>query len=324
MPTAFVTGVSGQDGTYLVERLLSEDWVVHGLVHADDAAAAALSARFPALVLHSGDIRDTSAIEAIVSSVEPDEFYNLAGVTSVAQSWVKPVMTAEVTGLAVAGILDCLWRLSTQGRKPVRFLQASSAEIFGDAPAPQDEQTPLRPRTPYGAAKAYAHHLVAVYRARGLHAVGAILYNHESPLRAPTFVTRKITSTVAAIARGRANELVLGDVAVRRDWGWAPDYVDAMIRAVRHPDPDDYVVATGRVHSVRDFAAAAFEHVGIAGWEDYLRIDTALLRPADPGVLVGSAAKAQEVLGWRPRVEFREVVARMVDDDLRRLDRALR
>ena len=194
------------------------------------------------------------------------------------------------------------------------MVQASSAEIFGEPErSPQDERTPVRPVNPYGAAKAYAHLMVDVYRHRDLHAVSVILYNHESPRRPTTFVTRKITSTVAAIAAGRAERLTLGNLDARRDWGWAPDYVDAMVRATRHDVPGDYVVATGRAHSVRDFVAAAFEHAGVTDWEPLVEVHADFIRPADPSLLVGDATVARERLGWSPTVTFEDLVGRMVD-----------
>ncbi len=203
--------------------------------------------------------------------------------------------------------------------RPVRFVQASSAEIFGEPDrSPQDESTPVRPVNPYGAAKAYAHLMVDVYRRRDLHAVSAILYNHESPRRPEQFVTRKITSTVAAIAQGRAERLALGNLDARRDWGWAPDYVDAMVRAARAEAPRDYVIATGVARSVRDFVAAAFARAGIGDWEPLVVVDPEFVRPADPTELVGDATRARTALGWSPTVEFDEIVGRMVDADLGR------
>lgn len=226
-------------------------------------------------------------------------------------------LTAEVTALGVARLLEHLWQAQDHSGKPVRFVQASSAEIFGDAPdAPQDESTPLHPTNPYGASKTFAHQLVGVYRGRGLHAVSAILYNHESPRRPPTFVTRKITRAAARIAQGVENELVLGNLDARRDWGWAPDYVDAMVRAARHPRPGDYVVATGSAHSVRDFVAAAFTRVGIADWQAHVRVDQALIRPSDATLQLGDSTRARTELGWEPTVDFVELVGRMVDADL--------
>jgi GDPmannose 4,6-dehydratase len=203
--------------------------------------------------------------------------------------------------------------------RPVRVFQASSAEMFGDpAESPQSETTPLRPRSPYGAAKAFAHNLVAVYRGRGLHACSGILFNHESPRRPETFVTRKITRAAALVAAGRQDSVALGNLDARRDWGWAPDYVDAMVRAVRHDLPGDYVIATGKAHSVREFVAAAFSAAGLPDWQRHVTVDPAFARPADAAELVGDSSRARAVLGWAPTLTFEEIVTRMVDAD--RLD----
>lgn len=310
MTSVLVTGVTGQDGGYLAEQLVAEGCTVHGLVHEGDGHAAALLERVPSVVLHEGDLTDTVSLERVVGLVEPDEVYNLAGVSSVARSWVEPVLTADVTALGVARLLAAL---ASAGR-PVRFVQASSAEIFGDATqVPQTEATPLCPTSPYGVSKVFAHQLVGLYRAQGMHAVSVILYNHESPRRPMSFVTRKITHTVARIAAGLEDELVLGNVSARRDWGWAPDYVDAMVRTARAAEPDDFVVATGEAHSVEEFALAAFSRAGV---EPRIRVDASLVRPGDPALLVGDASKARDVLGWAPTVAFDELVGRMVDADL--------
>jgi len=315
---AFVTGIGGQDGSYLAERLLDEGVEVHALVYAADGPPAHCP---DDVVLHRGDLGDVGAVRALVLDVDPDEVYNLAAVSSVAQSWAEPDLTARVNGLGAVGLLESALQVQEDRGHRVAFVQASSAEMFGQPPqSPQDEGTPIRPVSPYGAAKAYAHLTVGVYRVRGLHAVSAILYNHESPRRPAHFVTRKITSTVAQIARGRADRLVLGNLDARRDWGWAPDYVDAMVRAARAERPDDFVVATGVAHSVRDFAAAAFTRAGVADWEPLLSSDPALFRPADATELTGDATRARRELGWAPTVEFAEVVGRMVDADLALLD----
>ena len=220
--------------------------------------------------------------------------------------------------LAAAGLLESAMLTQEKHGRPVRFVQASSAEIFGQPDrSPQTESTPIRPVNPYGAAKAYAHLMVDVYRRRDLHAVSLILYNHESPRRPEQFVTRKITSTVAAIAQGRADHLALGNLDARRDWGWAPDYVDAMVRAARAEQARDYVIATGVGHSVRDFVGAAFTRAGIAEWEPLVVVDPAFVRPADPTELVGDATLARAALDWSPTVDFDEIVGRMVDADLR-------
>jgi len=319
MTVALVTGIMGQDGSYLAERLVAEGVEIHGLVRPGDAALPNLKENCPGLVVHEGDLRDGARLEALVLDLAPDEVYNLAGLSSVAQSWEMPVLAAEVTGLAVARLLQASWSAQERTGRAVRFLQASSAEIFGNSDrVPQDENTPLCPTSPYGAAKAYAHHLVGVYRARGLHASSTILFNHESPRRPDSFVTRKITAGVAAIAAGTATELVLGNLDVQRDWGWAPDYVDAMVRAVRHDRADDFVVATGKARSVRDFVTVAFSHVGIDDWAPFVRTDPALVRPVDAYMQVGDPLKAHRDLGWRTTVSFDEIVGRMVDHDTRR------
>jgi GDPmannose 4,6-dehydratase len=270
--------------------------------------------------LHSGDLTDPVALAGALQDADPDEVYHLGGISSVAFSWDEPVLTADVTALGTARLLELGWQLQQRRGRPVRFLQTSSAEIFGSAEtAPQDERTPIRPTSPYGAAKAYAHHLVEVYRGRGMPASAVVLYNHESPRRPPSFVTRKITQGVARIAMGLQDELALGNLDARRDWGWAPDYVDAMVRAVRHDPSGDYVIATGEAHSVRDFVAAAFARAGVEDWEGRVRVDERFVRPTDATLQVGDADKARRVLGWQPTVPFEEIVGRMVDADLQQL-----
>ncbi|MBF4463349.1 MULTISPECIES: GDP-mannose 4,6-dehydratase [unclassified Rathayibacter] len=312
MPAALVTGASGQDGGYLVERLLADGWDVSALVRGDDAAALPGAVR-----AFSGDLRDPAGLERIVAEAAPDTVFHLAGLSSVALSWQEPVLTAEVTGTAVAALLEATLALQESSGRQVRFVQASSSEIFGAATEnPQTEATPLRPVSPYGAAKAFAHHLVAVYRGRGLHASSGILYNHESPRRPTSFVTRKITAGAAMIAAGTRSSLSLGTLDARRDWGWAPDYVDALVRASRADEPGDYVVATGVAHSVREFVAAAFAAAGIAEWERFVELDPRFARPVDAPEMRGDASRAREVLGWAPTVGFEEIVARMVEHDL--------
>jgi GDPmannose 4,6-dehydratase len=313
---ALVTGITGQDGGYLAERLVSDGYEVHGLVHDGDPAVVDLLARCPAVTLHTGDLQSGPSLAAAMTASDPDEVYNLAGISSVAFSWEQPVLTADITALGAARLLDEARQLQERRGRAVRFVQASSAEIFGNVGGVQDESTPLAPTSPYGAAKAYAHQLCGLYRSVGVFAVSMVLFNHESPRRPPTFVTRKITQTVAQIAQGKESELVLGNLDARRDWGWAPDYVDAMVRAARAAAADDYVVATGEAHSVREFALAAFARVGIADGADRIRVDPALVRPGDPPVLVGDATRARTVLGWAPTVTFEELVGRMVDADL--------
>ncbi|MCR6491760.1 GDP-mannose 4,6-dehydratase [Cellulomonas sp. P24] len=318
MTLAFVTGITGQDGGYLAERLLDEGLEVHGLVRAgDEAAAGELRARVPGAILHVGDLGDTDLLAGLIAEVQPDEIYNLAGISSVAYSWHEPILTAQLSGVAAAVVLEAAWRLQEQVGRPVRCVQASSSEIFGHAAhAPQDEATPVRPVSPYGAAKAYAHQMANVYRGRGLHVAACILFNHESPRRPLTFVTRKITSAAARIGLEGAGVITLGDLDVRRDWGWAPDYVDAMVRAARHSVADDYIVATGETHTVAEFAEVALRRVGLGdAWRDHVVIDPELMRPVETPTMVGDASKARRELGWEPSVRFAEIVGRMVDHD---------
>jgi GDPmannose 4,6-dehydratase len=323
MTRVLVTGATGQDGSYLIDQLAKNSEAIHAFARHGSAGIDTLRKRWPDVAIHQGDLLEGDDLAKVIEQVQPDEIYNLAGVSSVARSWEDPIRTADVCGVGAARILEAAWRQTQRSGTTVRVLQASSAEIYGDPlQVPQDETTPLRPRSPYGAAKAFAHQLVAVYRERGLHAVSAVLFNHESPRRSLTFVSRKITRAVAEIALGRRDALALGNLDARRDWGWAPDYVDAMVRALRHPEADDYVIATGNDHSVRDFVAAAFACVGVADWEPLVRVDPALVRPSDPTVLVGDAGKARTRLEWSPTLGFDDIVARMVDADLAELQRA--
>lgn len=313
---ALVTGATGQDGSYLVERLLVEGVEVHALVR--DPAADPHGHPLPDEVQrHAGDLTDAAGLSAVVADVQPDELYNLGGLSSVALSWQEPALAAQVSGVAVGLLLQAALDLQERTGRPVRFVQASSAEIFaGSGRVPQDEDTQVRPVTPYGAAKAFGHHLVNVYRGRGLHAASCILYNHESPRRPETFVTRKITAGAARIARGEQRELAMGNLDARRDWGWAPDYVDAMVKAARQATASDYVVATGVSHSVRDFVAAAFRAAGIEDWERHVVVDPRFARPSDAPELRGDPARAARELGWTPTVGFDELVGRMVEHDL--------
>jgi len=316
MTTALITGVSGQDGGYLAERLLAEGVLVHGMVR-EFADAGPAAQAMPGLQTHVCDLNDVDAVAELVKQLAPDEIYNLAGISSVAQSWAEPVATGRISGLAVAGLLDSAWQLADSAGRAVRVVQASSAEIFGNpGMSPQDESTPVAPITPYGAAKAYAHHMVRVYRGRGLHAASVILYNHESPRRPETFVTRKITMGAARIARGEQSELSMGNLDARRDWGWAPDYVDAMVLAARYHVAGDYVIATGVSHTVRDFVREAFRNAGIEDWERHVRVDPAFVRPVDAVDLTGDAGLARRDLGWTPTLTFPQIVAEMVAADL--------
>lgn len=311
MPSALITGVSGQDGTYLSAALLDRGYQVHGLVKpGDDSAISA------GVTVHECDLRDAAELRRLTLELQPDELYNLGGQSSVAASWDDPLGTLAASGTPVGVLLDAAWELQEAHGLQPRVVQASSAEIFGHAAqSPQNEGTPIAPVSPYGVAKALGHFLVGTYRQRGLHASSVILYNHESPLRPPTFVTRKITRGAARIAAGLDQKLTLGALDVQRDWGWAPDYVEAMRLAAAHETGGDYVIGTGVAHSVRDFVDAAFRAAGIDDWQPYVDIDPALVRPADPTLQLADSGRARDVLGWAPTVDFDELVRRMVGAD---------
>jgi GDPmannose 4,6-dehydratase len=314
--TAFVTGVTGQTGGYLAERLTASDYRVVGLVRGGDTTSADLLERTPGVELLEGDLTDLDGLRRIVAGVAPDVVFNLGGLTSVGASWTEPLATATTTGLSAAALLDAALGVQRDTGKPVAFVQASSAEIFGSPVGhPQDESTPIRPTNPYGAAKAYAHFLVGSYRELGLRASSCILYNHESPRRPTAFVTRKITRAVARISLGLQDTVVLGSLDSRRDWGWAPDYAEA-IALVGEAEPNDFVVATGVSHSVGQFVAAAFAAAGIEDWESRVEQDPAFMRPADATELVGDSTRLRATLGWRPTVSFEDMVATMVRHDV--------
>ncbi len=307
---ALVTGATGQTGGYLVESLLARDWDVHAVVRPDDPATVG-----DGVTGHGADLARDGDVASVIRAVEPDAVFNLGGISSVAQSWDEPTLVGRVCGLAVGEILEAAWRLQEASGRPVAVVQASSSEIFGAADeSPQTESTRVRPLNPYGAAKAYAHHLVGVYRARGLRASSCILFNHESPRRPARFVTRKITRRVAEIALGRAEILELGNLEARRDWGWAPDYAEALRLAADHAD--DFVVATGATHSVREFALAAFRAAGVDDGEARIAQDPSLLRPTDAAHAVGDATRLRELTGWTTTVDFDGIVAAMVAADL--------
>lgn len=313
-----ITGANGQDGMYLVRRLAAEGLDVHGMCHSEEGAAR-LRAELPGVSAHVADLSDPVGIEALITTVEPAVIFNLAGNTSVARSWDFPAETADVLGVGPIRLLQAAWTLGERTGNRVRFVQASSAEIFGDATeVPQSEATLRDPVTPYGAAKSFAHEMIAVYRKRGMFASSAILYNHESPTRPESFVARKISREVARISLGLSDRLALGNIDVFRDWGYAPDYVDALVRISRAADADDFIVATGVAHSVRDFVDAAFVHIGVSDWSRYVVIDPAFYRPADPKELVGDPSRLK-ALGWQPSVDFEQLVRLMVDADLESL-----
>jgi GDPmannose 4,6-dehydratase len=320
MRRALITGIGGQDGSYLAELLLEQGHEVFGVVRrAPSERYENLEAIRPRIELIQADLLDQSSLADALRACHPQEVYNLASVSFVPMSWKQPVLTAEFAAVGVTTMLESI-RAVDEG---IRFYQASSSEIFGEPrEVPQTERTPLSPLTPYGVAKAYGHFITGSYRSRyGLHASSGILYNHESPRRPLDFVTRKVARAAAGIKLGLEGELWLGNLDARRDWGFAGDYVRAMWLMLQQDEPGDYVIATGRTHSVRELVAAAFEHVGLDP-EDFVQIDRSLDRgKAELHHLVGDPAKARERLGWEPTVAFGDLVRLLVDADLERLKR---
>lgn len=319
MPTALITGITGQDGLYLAELLQAKGYDVHGVIRGQNNPKRDLVEHLlPEVTLHHGDLTDMSSLLRALRDSDPDEVYNLGAVSFVAYSWENAALTTDVTGKGVLTMLESLRLHQGDDVGRVRFYQASSSEMFGKVQeSPQHERTLLWPRSPYGVSKVFGHHMTINYReSYGMHASSGILFNHESPRRGPEFVTRKISQAVAAIHLGRADGLSLGTLDARRDWGYAGDYVEAMWLMLQQEQPDDYVVATGESHSIREFVTAAFAHVGVDDWTPYVHQDPRYMRPAEVDALVGDASKAHRVLGWKPRVGFAELVAMMVDADI--------
>ena len=336
--TALISGVTGQDGALLAELLLEKGYIVHGIRRRSSSFNTARvehlyqdphekNLRF---IMHYGDLTDATNLIRIVQEVQPDEIYNLGAQSHVKVSFETPEYTANADALGVLRLLEAIRILGLEDK--TKFYQASTSEMFGDAPAPQNEETPFRPRSPYAAAKVYAYWIVRNYReGYGLYASNGILFNHEGPTRGETFVTRKISRAVAAIADGRTDTLYLGNLDARRDWGHARDYVDGMWRIMQHDEADDFVLATGEAHTVREFVEAAFAHVGVylswrgtgeeeVGLEEasgriLVRVDPAYYRPTEVDYLEGDATKAARTLGWTPRAGFTELVREMVDAD---------
>jgi GDPmannose 4,6-dehydratase len=321
MKKALITGITGQDGSYLAEWLLEKGYEVHGVVRRASTETFERIAHLTGRVrLHQADLLDQLSIIDVLQQVRPDEVYNLAAMSFVPTSWKEPVLTGEFTGLGVTRVLEAIRLLHPPG---IRFYQASSSEMFGKArETPQSEATPFYPRSPYGVAKAYGHFITVNYReSYGMFACSGILFNHESPRRGLEFVTRKVSDGVARIKLGLAKELRLGNLDAQRDWGFAGDYVQAMWLMLQQERPDDYVVATGETHSVHELVEEAFACVDL-DWRPYVVQDPELVRPAEVDVLVGDASKARRQLGWQPRVTFRGLVRMMVEADLRRLARS--
>lgn len=322
---ALITGITGQDGSYLAELLLSKGYEVHGIIRR--------SSSFPTgridhlfqdphfkgvrLFLHYGDLTDTGNIERLVNQIKPDEIYHLGAMSHVRVSFDMPEYTANTDALGTLRILEAV----RNSGLPIKFYNAASSEMFGASPPPQNEDTPFHPRSPYACAKVFAYHLTRFYReAYGIFACNGILFNHEGSRRGETFVTRKITRGIARIKAGLDKKIYLGNLDAKRDWGFAPCYVEAMYLMLQQEKPDDYVVATKEAHSVKEFLEETFRYVGLGDWKNYVEIDPRYFRPAEVEVLVGDAAKAREKLGWQPKIRFRELVRIMVDADLKKLN----
>jgi len=318
--TALITGVTGQDGWYLTELLLSKGYQVYGLVRGqNNPKEPALRSDFPELHVLHGDLLDMSSLVTALHIARPDEVYNLGAVTFVPYSWQNPRLTLDVTGGGVLNMLEAVRLYQGVSDNAVRYYQASSAEMFGDAQEiPLRETSTFYPRSPYGAAKAYGHYMTVNYReSYGMHASSAMLFNHESPRRGTEFVSRRITQAVARIALGLQDCISLGNLRAQRDWGFAGDYVEAMYLMLQQDTPDDYVIATGEAHSVADFLDLAFGFIDIDDWSPHVRVDPAQLRPAEVDVLIGDAKKARSVLQWKPRLSFVDLVQSMVESDIR-------
>lgn len=321
MRKALLTGITGQDGSYLAELLLGEGYEVHGVVRRSSTFGTERIDHLyldphehPALYLHYGDLLDQGSLSRVVQDLEPDEVYNLGAQSHVAVSFQNPVYTVDSDALGTLRLLEAV----RSSRRPIRFYQAGSSEMFGQSlEIPQSESTPFHPRSPYGAAKAYAHWQTVNYReAYGLFGANGILFNHESPRRGETFLTRKVTRAAARIKLGLQDRLYLGNLDAERDWGYAGDYVRAMWMMLQHDDPDDFVIATGERHTVREFVTRVFDALDL-DWQEYVETDPRYLRPAEVDALQGDASKARKVLGWKPEVGLDRLIELMIESDLR-------
>jgi GDPmannose 4,6-dehydratase len=322
MPTALITGITGQDGLYLAELLLEKGYDVHGIIRGQNNPRRSLVERLvPDVTLHNGDLTDFSSLMRALRDSQPDEVYNLGAISFVAYSWENAFVTSDVTGMGVLNMLEAVRLHAGDDPSSVRFYQASSSEMFGKVQqVPQSEETLLWPRSPYGVSKVYGHYMTINYReSYGMHASSGILFNHESPRRGEEFVTRKVSKAVAAIKMGLQDEIVMGNLDARRDWGFAGDYVNAMWMMLQQPEADDYVISTGETHSIEELLQVAFGHVGIDDWRGYVRQDPRFMRPAEVDLLIGDSTKARTKLGWEPKVGFEELVAMMVDADVEAL-----
>jgi len=311
--TAFITGATGQDGSYLSEQLIEKGYEVHGLVRRSATFNRENIDHIGNLNLHYGDMEDMASLVNILRKVKPDEIYNLAAQSHVGISWEIPCYTAQATGVGVLNLLEAIRILGLNSK----IYQASTSELFdGSKEIPQSEDTPFNPKSPYSVAKLYAHKMCEVYKnAYGMFIVKGILFNHESPRRGKNFITRKITTGIADIVKGKQSKIFLGNLDAKRDWGYAPEYTDAMWQMLQQDKPEDFIIATGESHTVKDFVKEAFSVVG-RNWKDYVVVDKRYIRPSETDHLIGDATKAKEVLGWEPKVKFKELVKIMTEADL--------
>ena len=310
-----ITGITGQDGSYLAELLLNKGYEVYGLIRRTALYPESLKniEHIQDLKLHYGDLATDNHLSAVMSELQPDEVYNLASQSDVRISFDIPEYTGEITGLGVLRLLEAVRKFSPKSK----FYQASSSEMFGNSPPPQNEDTPMCPRSPYGAAKLYGYNITRIYRSYDLFCCNGILFNHESERRGKNFVTRKITESIPRILDGTQKKLYLGNLDAKRDWGYAPDYCEAMWLMMQQDKPDDFVIGTGEAHSVRDLLEVAFSYVGL-DWEEYVEIDPKFYRPSEVNYLLADASKAKGVLGWEAKTSFNELVKKMVEFDLRK------
>jgi GDPmannose 4,6-dehydratase len=319
---ALITGIAGQDGSYLTEFLLSKGYEVHGIIRWDSIFTTERVDHLyqdphingVRLFLHYGDMIDTGNLEKLINTIKPDEVYHLAAQSHVRVSFDMPEYTSNTDALGTLRVLEAI----KNSGLPIKFYMAASSEMFGNTLPPQNENTIFYPRSPYAVAKVFSHNMTRVYReAYGLFAVNGILFNHESPRRGPTFVTKKITRAIARIKAGLDKKIYLGNLSAKRDWGFTPEYVEAMYNMLQQPQPDDFVVATGETRSVEEFLEEAFKYAGINDWRPYVEIDKRYFRPAEVETLVGDARKAKEKFGWDPKIKFKELVRIMIDSDFR-------
>ena len=316
---ALIIGVSSQDGSYLAELLLEKDYEVIGTVrHTTNYIQENIKHLYGKIRIEAADLIDQESLSYVVRGSKPDEVYNLAAQSHVKVSFEIPEYTMDITGNGALRILEAIRDFQTETNKKVKFYQASSSEMFGSSPPPQNEKTPFSPQSPYGAAKLSAYNMTNLYRdAYGIFAVNGILFNHESPRRGETFVTRKITRAIARIKAGLDKKLYLGNLDSKRDWGYAPEYMEAAWLMMQQPKPDDYVIGTGETHTVREFVELAFKEAGLGDWKKYVEIDKQYYRPAEVNILVADARKAKKILGWKPKTKFKDLVKIMVREDVK-------